>query len=302
MTLNFAELKRSRNKDLEKLTQEAFKLNNKDEGKRSYEDNRFWKPVVDKAGNGFAVFRFLPKIEEGDLPWVQFFSHSFQGPTGQWYIENSLTTLNRTDPVSEHNSMLWNTGIDSDKDIARKQKRKLSYIANIYMIKDPSNPDNEGKVFLYKFGKKVFDKINDIMYPEFQDETRINPFDFWEGANFKLKIRKVEGYQNYDKSEFDKVGPLSEDEDELERIWKSEYNLKEFLEEKNFKSYDELKLKLNKVLNIVEDPIRTTSPSIRSTESELPKPAAKKIKTVEETSSWDNDEENLSYFEKLAED
>ena len=303
MATNFAELKRSRNKDLEKLTTEVTKLNSKEDGKKSYEDTRFWKPVVDKAGNGFAVLRFLPAPEGEDMPWVQLFSHSFQGPTGQWYIENSLTTLNKKDPVSEYNTQLWNSGNDSDKDIARKQKRKLSYIANVYIVKDPANPDNDGTVRLFKFGKKIFDKLNDLMNPEFEDETPVNPFDLWEGANFKLKIRKVEGYQNYDKSEFDTAGALSEDDDDLERIWKSEYKLQEFLEEKNFKTYDELKAKLNKVLGLDggEPVSKPAGPVVRATESEAPKATAKK--PTAESASWnDDDDENLSYFEKLAED
>ena len=303
MATNFAELKRSRNKDLEKLTTEVTKLNSKEDGKKSYEDTRFWKPVVDKAGNGFAVLRFLPAPEGEDMPWVQLFSHSFQGSTGQWYIENSLTTLNKKDPVSEYNTQLWNSGNDSDKDIARKQKRKLSYIANVYIVKDPANPDNDGTIRLFKFGKKIFDKLNDLMNPEFEDETPVNPFDLWEGANFKLKIRKVEGYQNYDKSEFDTSAALSEDDDDLERIWKSEYRLQEFLEEKNFKTYDELKTKLNKVLGLAgDDPVsKPAGPSVRATESEAPKATAKK--STAESAPWKDDEdENLSYFEKLAED
>lgn len=303
MATNFAELKRSRNKDLEKLTNEVTKLNSKEDGKKSYEDTRFWKPVVDKAGNGFAVLRFLPAPEGEDMPWVQVFSHSFQGPTGQWYIENSLTTLNKKDPVSEYNTQLWNSGADSDKDIARKQKRKLSYTANVYIVKDPANPDNEGKVFLFKFGKKIFDKINDLMNPEFEDETPVNPFDLWEGANFKLKIRKVEGYQNYDKSEFDSSSPLSDDDDELERIWKAEHKLKEFIGESNFKSYDELKAKLNKVLGLDGGaPVsKPAGPAVRAAESEVTKPVAKKA-TAENTSWNDDDDDNLSYFEKLAEE
>lgn len=300
MANSFADLKKSRNKDLEKLTQEVSKIANKEEGKKSYEDTRFWKPTVDKVGNGSATIRFLPAPEGEDVPWVQVFSHSFQGPTGQWYIENSLTTLNKKDPVSEHNTVLWNSGIESNKEIARKQKRKLQYIANIYVVKDSGNPDNEGKVFLYKFGKKIFDKLNDLMNPQFEDETPINPFDLWEGANFKLKIRKVEGYQNYDKSEFDSQGPLSKDDDDLERIWKSEYKLNEFLEESNFKSYDELKAKLNKVLGLDMDSVENfvQKPS-------TPKVAADKPKTVESSKPWNddaNDDEDLSYFEKLAEE
>ena len=297
MATNFAELKRQRNKDLKKLTEEVTKVSTGGSEKKSYEDTRFWRPAVDKAGNGFAVIRFLPPAKGEDLPWVQLWSHSFQGPSGRWYIENSLTTLNQKDPVSEHNSMLWNSGIESDKDVARKQKRRLSYIANVYIVKDPANPENEGEVRLYKFGKKIFDKLNDQMNPEFEDETPVNPFDLWEGANFKLKIRKVEGYQNYDKSEFDTVSPLSEDDDDLERIWGSEYALNEFVSPENFKTYDELKTRLNYVLGLDED----VAPAPRS----IPEPVQAKTKTVEEASDdpWsdDPDDDGLTYFEKLAE-
>lgn len=312
MATNFSELKRARSKDLQKLTAEVNKLTSKDGDKKSYEDTRFWKPVVDKAGNGYAVIRFLSAPEGEDMPWVQVFSHSFQGPMGQWYIENSLTTLNKKDPVSEYNTQLWNTGNDADKDIARKQKRKLVYISNIYVVKDPANPDNEGKVFLFKFGKKIFDKLNDLMNPEFEDETPVNPFDMWEGANLKLKIRKVEGYQNYDKSEFENPAPLSEDDDDLERIWKSEYKLNEFISESNFKSYDELKAKLHKVLGLdggdssVVGSEKPNVPVIAKPVKPNPeRPAASKpMKTVEDAKPWSNedDDDSLSYFEKLAED
>lgn len=306
MANSFAELRKSHTKDLEKLTEQVNKLNSKDGEKKSYEDNRFWKASVDKAGNGLAVIRFLPATEGEDMPWVQLFSHSFQGPTGQWYIENSLTTLNKKDPVSEHNTLLWNSGLESDKEIARKQKRKLQYISNIYVVKDPTNPDNEGKVFLFKYGKKIFDKLNDLMGPEFEDESAVNPFDLWEGANFKLKIRKVEGYTNYDKSEFDSPKRLSEDDDDLERIWKSEHKLAEFLNEKNFKSYDELKKRLNLVLslNLDNDNVIIEKPNQPvMKKSETVTPSAKKKTIEDDAASWNNDDdESLSYFEKLAED
>jgi hypothetical protein len=303
MATSFADLKKSRNKDMETLTAQVSKLSSKDGEKKSYIDDRFWKPLVDKAGNGFAVIRFLPAPEGEDMPWVQTFSHSFQGPTtGLWYIENSLTTLNKKDPVSEYNTLLWNTGSDADKEVARKQKRKLSYIANIYVVSDPANPDNDGKVFLFKFGKKIFDKLNDLMNPEFPDEEPRNPFDLWTGANFKLKIRKVEGYQNYDKSEFDKDSPVSGDEDHMERIWNSEYKLGEFLSESNFKSYDELKTKLNKVLGqngFVERPaIAPATSREQAPAQEAFKPKAKTVSQVVQ----EDDDDGLSYFEKLAED
>ena len=188
--------------------------------KKSYVDERLWKPTMDKSGNGYAVIRFLPACEGEDLPWAKVWNHAFQGPTGQWYIENSLTTLGNNDPVSEYNSKLWNSGIESDKETARKQKRKLQYFANIYVVSDSANPQNEGKVFLYRFGKKIFDKVMEAMQPDFEDESPINPFDFWNGANFKLKLRKVDGYWNYDKSEFEGVSALSEDDDFLEGIYK----------------------------------------------------------------------------------
>ena len=217
--------------------------------KKSYVDERLWKPTMDKSGNGYAVIRFLPACEGEDLPWAKVWNHAFQGPTGQWYIENSLTTLGNNDPVSEYNSKLWNSGIESDKETARKQKRKLQYFANIYVVSDSANPQNEGKVFLYRFGKKIFDKVMEAMQPDFEDESPINPFDFWNGANFKLKLRKVDGYWNYDKSEFEGVSALSEDDDVLEGIYKKQYSLNEFTAASNFKSYDELKTRLDMVLS-----------------------------------------------------
>ena len=172
------------------------------------------------------------------MPWARVYNHAFQGPTGQWYIENSLTTVGQKDPVSEYNSQLWNTGLESDKEIARKQKRKLQYFSNIYVVTDSKHPENEGKVFLFRYGKKIFDKLMAAMQPEFEDESPINPFDFWEGANFKLKIRKVDGYWNYDKSEFDKSSALFKDDAKIEEVWKSAYPLSEFTASTNFKSLD----------------------------------------------------------------
>ena len=293
MANSFTDLKKSRSQVLEKLTGELSKLNNKEEGKKSYEDDRFWKPMVDKAGNGMATIRFLPSPEGEDMPWIQIFSHSIQGPTGQWLIDNCLTSINQKCPVCEHNTVLWNSGIESNKEIVRKQKRKLQYITNIYVVKDPVNSDNDGKVFLFKFGKKIFDKLNDLMNPEFEDETPINPFDLWEGANFKLKIRRVEGYQNYDKSEFDKSSPLSKDDDHLERIWKSEYKLSEFLDKSNFKSYDQIKERLNVVLGITGLASMNKISSISET-STLPR--------ASNNLTEDYVDEDLSYFEKLTED
>ena len=228
-----------------KLTTEIEKMNSKG---TSGADDRLWKLEVDKAGNGYAVIRFLPAPDGEELPWAKVWSHAFQGPGG-WYIENSLTTLGGKDPVSEYNRLLWNSGNDADKDLARKQKRKLTYIANIYVVKDPTNPHNEGKTFLYKFGKKIFDKITAAMQPEFEDEEAIDPFDFWQGANFKLKAKNVAGYRNYDSSEFAAPSAILDDDDALETLWKKEYSLKEFTDASEFKSYADLEKRLNAVLN-----------------------------------------------------
>ncbi len=275
----------------------AVQAENAPQDKKSYQDDRLWKPIMDKTGNGYAVIRFLPAVEGEDMPWAKVWNHAFQGPTGQWYIENSLTTIGQNDPVSEMNSAYWNSGVESDKEIARKQKRKLQYFANIYVVEDSANPENEGKVMLYRFGKKIFDKCMEAMQPAFKDETPINPFDFWAGANFKLKLRKVEGYWNYDKSEFSAPSPLFDDDDQLEEVWKKQYPLSEFTSETNFKSYDELKKRLDTVLvgtvkvgnatEVMED-VPWDEPKVDT--KPTPAPAV------------DNDgsEDTMSYFEKLA--
>ena len=268
--------------------------------KKSYVDERLWKPTMDKSGNGYAVIRFLPAPNGEDLPWVKLWNHAFQGPTGQWYIENSLTTLGKNDPVSEYNSKLWNSGIETDKEIARKQKRKLQYYSNIYVVSDSANPQNEGKVFLYRFGKKIFDKVMEAMQPAFEDETPVNPFDFWEGANFKLKLRKVDGYWNYDKSEFDNTSALLDGDDEaLEEVFNGQYSLSEFTAPSNFKSYDELKTRLDMVLsgtvaaNTTVETLMEDEPTAKPT-----------VKTKEEpaptVSTVDDDDDAMSYFEKLV--
>ena len=244
--MSFSSLKKSSSSSISSLTKELDKMTTKGGGKGP--DERLWKPEVDKAGNGYAVIRFLPAPAKEDLPWAQVFSHAFQGPGG-WYIENSLTTLGQQDPVGDLNRVLWNSGLDSDKDVARKQKRKLSYYSNIYVVKDPLHPENEGRVFLYKYGKKIHDKIAEAMKPQFEDEDPINPFCFWKGADFKLKIVKQDGYWNYDRSEFASAGTLGNFEDtKLEEIYNQEYSLKDYTEAKNFKSYEELEARLNLVL------------------------------------------------------
>jgi hypothetical protein len=267
---------------------------------KDYKDDRFWRPEQDKTGNGFAIIRFLPPVDGEDVPWVKVYNHAFQG-TGGWYIENSLTTLGQKDPVGELNNQLWNSGLESDKDLARVRKRKLTYIANIYVVSDPSNPQNEGKVFLYKFGTKIFEKIQQVMKPEFQDEEAINPFDFWKGANFRIKIRKVGGYTNYDASKFDSSSQLSDDDSKLEKIWKAQYPLLPLIDASNFKSYDELKARLYEVLG---GDIRGAAPAQKTAEDmseELveKKPNLKTKKPVEE--DVDDESDALSYFQKLAE-
>tara|TARA_B100000282_G_scaffold144142_1_gene103539 strand:+ start:69 stop:959 length:891 start_codon:yes stop_codon:yes gene_type:complete len=268
--------------------------------KKSYVDERLWKPTMDKSGNGYAVIRFLPAPDGEDLPWVKLWNHAFQGPTGQWYIENSLTTLGNNDPVSEYNSKLWNSGVESDKEIARKQKRKLQYYSNIYVVSDSANPQNEGKVFLYRYGKKIFDKIMEAMQPAFEDETPINPFDFWEGANFKLKLRKVDGYWNYDKSEFESVSALSDDDDALEEIYGKQYSLAEFTAPSNFKSYDELKTRLDMVLSGTVAANSTVETLMEDEPTATPTVDTKPAPTV--TVTEDDDDDAMSYFEKLAEE
>lgn len=290
--MSFEDLKNKTN-TFEKLQEEIQKLGSSN-ASSSYEDSRFWKPELDKSGNGFAVIRFLPPPEGEELPWAQRWSHAFRGPGG-WYIENSLTTVNKSDPVSEYNSELWNSGNDADKETARKQKRILKYFSNIYVVSDPKHPENEGTVRLFRYGKKVFDKIKESMEPAFEDEKAINPFDFWTGANFKLKIRKVDGYWNYDKSEFSNTSQLLEDEDELKAVYKKMHSLQAFVSPSEFKTYDELKERLDKVL----------------TGSSVTKTAVESISKMTETSGEKNSnssdvdvdsDETLQYFAKLAAD
>ena len=271
----------------------AVKEDSAPQEKKSYVDERLWKPELDKSGNGYAVIRFLPSVEGEDMPWAKVWNHAFQGPTGQWYIENSLTTVGQKDPVSEHNTKLWNTGLESDKETARKQKRKLQYFSNIYVVSDSKHPENEGKVFLYRYGKKIFDKLMAAMQPEFEDETPINPFDFWEGANFKLKIRKVDGYWNYDKSEFETPSALGDDS-VIESVWKKQYALKEFTASTNFKSYEELKTRLDAVLSGT-----VSVGNVTDTMDDEPI-ASPKVDTKPVESKQEDEDDTMDYFNKLA--
>ena len=306
--MSFADLKKQ--SKLGSLTAKLVKEVEKMNTSSGSSDDRVWKLDVDKSGNGYAVIRFLPAPNGEDLPFVKLYSHAFQGPGG-WYIENSLTTLGQKDPVSELNSELWNNGTDAGKEIARKQKRKLTYVSNIYVVKDPTNPENEGKVFLFKYGKKIFDKLTAAMQPEFEDEEAIDPFDFWQGANFKLKAKNVAGYRNYDSSEFASQSALLDDDDAMEAIWKKQYSLAEFVAPDQFKTYEELKTRLSSVLGSkgsnrideeVEDeetyrgPTKELDEDLRSELNNL-KPTRRAAAPVE-----DDEDDALSYFARLAED
>ena len=297
--VDFAKLKaNSGKKSLESLTAELSKLNNQGEKKS---DDRFWYPAVDKAGNGYAVIRFLPAPGDEDVPFIRMFEHGFKGPTGSWYIENSLTTIGKTDPVGELNTQLWNSGLDSDKEVARAQKRKLHFVSNIFVIQDQANPENNGKVFLFKYGKKIFDKLNEAMNPQFDDEDPMNPFDLWAGANFKLKIRNVEGYRNYDKSEFASTGPLFDDDEKMETVWKKTHSLQAFLDPSNFKSYDELKARLNKVLGVDGFTARSSSVNEEADTPWSQEAAAPTFKAKSEPKfAEDEDDEDMLLFAKIA--
>ena len=309
--MDFSSLKRSSQSDFDAL---KSKVQETASGGGNKEQDNFWKPDVDSSGNGYAVIRFLPAPPEEDLPYVQVWDHGFQG-TGGWYIEKSLTTIGQKDPVSEMNSRLWNSGDESDKDIVRQRKRRLSYYSNILIVSDPKRPENEGKVFLYKYGKKIFQKIQDVINPEFQDEEPVNPFDLWKGANFRLKIRQVEGYRNYDKSEFDMSSEVEGGDERLEEIWKSEHSLKEFIDPSTFKSYSELEAKLHRVLGI-EDAGRGTSNAMEEDVSDMgyspqssPAPDRETAEPAQDLPVAENpnvseastDDADLDYFKKLAE-
>ncbi|MDC3266489.1 single-stranded DNA-binding protein [bacterium] len=308
MASSFEQMKRGRKSDFDKLAKAVEKLNEKQGGGGA--DTRFWQPGVDQAGNGFAVIRFLPAPAGEDNPFVRVFSHGFKGPGG-WLIDNCPTTLNEKCPVCEENTVLWNSGVDANKKIVSERKRKLNFISNIYVVRDPSNPSNEGKVFLFKYGKKIYDKINNAMYPEFEDEKAVNPFDMWEGADFKLKIRKVEGYRNYDKSEFDAPAALLEDDEKLEKIWQSEHSLAQFVDKKEFKNYEELKDRLNKALGnasagshsrAIEEDMEEDAPVYRPKAAPAKQEKEAWNEADEVFTSSDSEDDLPNFFKKLAED
>ena len=292
--MSFADLKKQ--SKLGSLTAKLVKEVEKANNAGGNQDDRIWKLDVDKSGNGYAVIRFLPAPNGEDLPFVKLYSHAFQGPGG-WYIENSLTTLGQKDPVSEYNTTLWNNGTDAGKETARRQKRKLTYVSNIYVVKDPANPENDGKVFLFKYGKKIFDKLTAAMQPEFEDEEAIDPFDFWQGANFKLKAKNVAGYRNYDSSEFAATSPLLDDDDALEALWKKQDSLQDFVAPDQFKSYEDLKKRLEYVLGNKGRP----APVDESLEDESEgRGSVEELVTTATTSPSDEEDDALAYFAKLA--
>lgn len=309
--MNFADLKKKSKSNLTNLVAELDKMTTN----KSYQDDRFWSvPMDEKTGNGTALIRFLPAGKNDKLPWVPMYSHAFQGPGG-WYIENSLTTIGKQDPLGEMNTELWATGIEANKEIVRKRKRKQQYISNIYVISDPKNPQNEGKVMLMKYGKKIFEKIQEAMKPVFEGEDPIDPFDFWQGADFRLKVKKVDGYPNYDASKFENQSPLLDGDDAaLEQVWNSIYNLSEFHDPKNFKSYDELKARLDKVLGVKSTPSPSAGPSksssnqnkieAKSASSVMTKDAddADEVPWKSNSTEEDDDDESLDYFRKMAEE
>lgn len=299
MTLDIQSLRKLRNNDFSKITSEFEKIANPTSNNKSFDDDRYWKLEKDKAGNASAIIRFLPQVKEDDLPWIRIFNHGFQGPTGRWYIENSLSTLSEKDPVGDLNSRLWNTGNEVDKEQARKQKRRLNYTCNVLIISDPKHPEFEGKVKLFKFGKKIFDMIMDKARPTFDDETPVNVFDIFDGANFRLRMRQVDSYPNYDKSEFESNSELcGGDEDKMLSVLNSRHNLQEFLEPKNFKTFEELARKLNDVLNI--DAVPMTSASALAERASVMEPSQpKSIPTPSPKGGEDDD--ILDYFKNLAE-
>jgi hypothetical protein len=303
-------LRAQRNQDFGKIASAFDKISNPQSDSKSYEDDRFWKLEADKAGNGTAVIRFLPRVEGDELPWVKIFSHGFKGPTGKWYIENSLTTLNQNDPVGELNTQLWNSGSDANKEIARTQKRRLHFISNVLIVSDPKHPENEGKVMLFKYGKKIFDKIMNKAKPTFEDEKPVNVFDLWEGANFKLRMRKVEGYPNYDESTFSDPAPVKPTDEEILKVVNAQHKLSEFIDPKNFKSYEELKAKLDSVLSgatsygataadLANEPLPVAE---AKTFTSAPPPSFTAAPAAKAPEINDDDDDVMSFFQKIADE
>lgn len=261
---SFNDLKNNSQSLLE-LTNKIDNMNNKF---KSFNDDRFWQPTPDKAGNSAAVIRFLPPSMGEDTPFVKYFEHSFQDKnTKMWYIEKSLTTIGKPDPCTEYNRTLWNSGTEGQNQ-ARKQKRNEKYISNILVISDPNNPDAEGKVFLFKYGPKIFGKIQEALQPKLEIDKPFNPFDFFKGANFKLVMTKNDVFVNYDSSSFYPVSPLSDNEEFIRNVWENQYKLNEFIDPSSFKTYEELKERLEAVCGLNEPEFMKT-PDNKSTQTRI---------------------------------
>ena len=295
---------KSRRYDINQLVGAAQAAGGGDKQQNNKDDETIWKPTVDDAGNGYAVIRFLPS--ESNVPWVQYWDHFFKGPTNKWYVEKSLTTIGQDDPMSESNSRLWATGREEDRDTVRKRKRKLHYVANILVISDPSAPQNEGKVFKYDFGKKIFDKISDLMQPEFPDESPVDPFDLWEGADFQLKIRKYEGYRNYDKSDFKSPSALFDgDETRLQAVMNTIHDLEHYVDPKTFKSYQELSAQVALVLGesapqTTREQVSTDAPQSAPAMASQAEPVVATAPASVDEADESGDDDAMSYFQKLA--
>ena len=303
--VDFATLKKNSGASaLSKLAEQVKKLNTNQNGGS---DDRFWKPTIDKAGNAQAEIRFLPAGGEEEVPFISLFEHAFQGPTGLWYIEKSRTSLGQgvADPVGEYNTELWNMSDNDDspsRKQARAQKRKLVYISNVYVIDDKGHPENNGKVFLYRYGKTIFKKISTSMVPQFEDEESFNPFDLWAGASFKLRIYTEDKYPKYDKSTWGKVGPLFKDDEKIEAVWKQCHALQPFLDPSNFKPYDVLKRRLHQVLAINEDST-TAAPARRPAPKAVPADAGEDVPWDTSTSTAEpavDDDDDMNFFRDLA--
>lgn len=244
-----------RGSNLQKVKEALDKMN---KGGDSYKDGRMWTPTQDDAGNALAVIRFLPSLKADQLPWVKVYTHGFQGSTGRWYIEKCLTTIGADDPVCNYTRKLWNRGDDEGKELARKYKRKLSYYSNVLVVNDPKHPENEGKVFLFRYGAKIFAKITSMMMPELDSDPSVDVFDPDVGANFRLRVKRVAGYANYDDSAFQAPSPISKDDKVLDGILSAAYDLGEFLKPESYKSFDELDAKFHDVLQVEGKPETAT--------------------------------------------
>ena len=305
--MDFNKMKVNSKKSLSTLTDKLEKMDTKS----SYVDDRFWKPTRDKSGNSYSIIRFLPPAPEDSLNFAKIYNHAFD-VNGKWFIDNCPTSIGKVCPVCESNSELWNSGLETNKSIARNRKRKLSYIVNIFVISDKQEPENEGKVFLYKIGPQIFEKISNAIKPKFEDDEKFNPFDLWTGANFKLKIKKtiVDGksMSTYEDSVFETPAPLFDNDAVLEEIWNKEYKLEEFVSEPNFKEYDELKKRFDFVVGSFATTPKVKTVTPKETDDDLPfdvsdDDSADILNSSNETNDTEfDDSDDMSYFAALADE